>query len=117
MIKETVADVVSSWVKEEESKQYCKNYLQCSLDQGIKVNMKDMDAASLAYQLEYLGKGLVNGKANVKQKLVQKLKELGKEKGEVILRPTIVGSLISMLFFGHRDQVIKGGSFTQKIAP
>ncbi|WP_353280203.1 hypothetical protein [Wolbachia endosymbiont (group B) of Silvanus unidentatus] len=109
MIKETVADLISSWVENEES---CKDSLLNLLDQGIKIEMKKMSRKDLVYQLEYLGEEVEKETARRKERLVQELKKLGKEKGEVRLGSIIVGALISTLFFRYQDKAIKGRPFT-----
>ncbi|WP_261983858.1 tetratricopeptide repeat protein [Wolbachia pipientis] len=114
IIKETVADVISSWV---EDKQFCKDSVQNLLDQGIETDIKKMGKEDLILQLEYLGEKVVNKACITKENLMKELKERGKEKGEVRLRPTVVGALISTLFFKHQDKtmkVVKGESFTLK---
>ncbi|WP_434732345.1 tetratricopeptide repeat protein [Wolbachia endosymbiont of Zygogramma bicolorata] len=112
MIKETVADVISSWV---EDKQFCKSYVQNLLDQGIEIDIKKMSNEDLVYQIEYLGKEVMDKTNITKKKLMEELKKLGQEKGEVRLRSIVVGSLISTLFFKHQDEAMKGESFTLKI--
>nr|WP_253308826.1 hypothetical protein [Rickettsia endosymbiont of Ceutorhynchus assimilis] len=73
-----------------------------------------MSNKDLTYQLEYLGKEVMDKSNASKEKLMKELKKLGKEKGEVRLRSTVVGALISTLFFKHQDEAMKGESFTLK---
>ncbi|MFP3023842.1 MAG: tetratricopeptide repeat protein [Wolbachia sp.] len=111
MIKETVADVISSWVKD---KQFYKDYVRNSLDQGIETDMEEMKKEDLIRQLEYLGKKVVNKTYITKENLMKELKKLGGKKGKVRLRPTVLGALISTLFFKHQDEVMKGESLILK---
>lgn len=111
MIKETVADVISSWV---EDKQHYKGFVQDLLDQGIEIDMKKMKKEDLIYQLECLGKEVISKKDISKEKLMKELKKLKKEKGEVRVRSIVVGALISTLFFKYQDETMKGESLTLK---
>ncbi|MFP3016699.1 MAG: tetratricopeptide repeat protein [Wolbachia sp.] len=112
MVKETVADVISSWVKD---KQYYKDSVQNLLDQGIEIDFHKMGKEDLIFQLEYLEKKVMSKTHISKKELVQELKELGKEKGEVRVRSIVVGALISTLFFKHQDNLRKGELFILKI--
>ncbi|WP_353278497.1 hypothetical protein [Wolbachia endosymbiont (group A) of Udea olivalis] len=109
MIKETVADVIDSWV------EGCKDDLRRLLDQGIEIDINEIGKEDLIYQLEYLGEEVKRETTRRKERLVQELKKLGKEKGEVRLKSTIVGALISTLFFNYQDKVMEGGLFILKI--
>nr|WP_253308998.1 tetratricopeptide repeat protein [Rickettsia endosymbiont of Ceutorhynchus assimilis] len=115
MIKETVADVISSWV---EDKQSCKDDVRRLLDQGIEIDVKEAGREDIAYQLEFLEKKVIDKNRPSKEKLVKELEKLGKKKGEVRLRSSVVGALVSTLFFKYQDEamkVVKGELFTPKI--
>nr|WP_253308824.1 hypothetical protein [Rickettsia endosymbiont of Ceutorhynchus assimilis] len=104
MVKEAVADEIGSGM---EDKQSCKGSVQNLLDQGIEIGIEKMNKEDRIYQLEYLGEKVTNKSNASKEKLMKELKKLGKEKGEVRLRSTVVGALISTLFFKHQDEAMK----------
>ncbi|GFS70749.1 uncharacterized protein NPIL_366151 [Nephila pilipes] len=103
MIKETVAEVMSSWVNDEG--QSFKDDVQRLLKKGIDIGIKDMQIKDLIAELGDQGIKLTRDDKSSKERLVEKLKE--KEVGEVRLSKTVVGGLISTLFFNYQDELVE----------
>ncbi|GFY64810.1 uncharacterized protein TNIN_445991 [Trichonephila inaurata madagascariensis] len=100
VIKETVANVMGSWAKE-----LCKNEVKDLLTIGIEIDIEKKTKKDLIDELEYHEIVLSEDEKESRERLVKRLyKELG---AKVRLRRTVVGALISTLFFNYRNELVK----------
>ncbi|GFS70756.1 uncharacterized protein NPIL_366181 [Nephila pilipes] len=100
MIKETVAEVMSSWVN---CKQDLSKEVKGLLKEGIEIDINKMRKEELINELEYRGIEPSRDERQSKRGLVEKLREnLKGEEVKLRLNKTLVGALISTLFFNHQ---------------
>ncbi|GFX31827.1 uncharacterized protein TNCV_171601 [Trichonephila clavipes] len=100
VVKETVANVMGSWAKE-----LCKNEVKDLLNIGIEIDIEKKTKKDLTDELEYHEVVLSEDEKESRGKLEKRLyKELG---AKVRLRRTVVGALISTLFFNYRNELVK----------
>ncbi|GFT71153.1 uncharacterized protein NPIL_297571 [Nephila pilipes] len=103
MIKETVAEVMSSWV-EQSCKQDLLREVKDLLKEGIEIDINTIGKKDLIAELESRGIELSKNDKKSKERLVEKL---GGEKVRLRLGKTVVGGLISALFFNHQDELME----------
>lgn len=100
MVMETVADAMSLW-----GKQLDKNEIKDLLNAGIEIDIGKMKIKDLVDELEYREIKLSKVEKESKEGLVKRLQEELGKKIKVRMRKTVVGALISTLFFNHRNEL------------